>query len=629
MAGASFDDPGLTLGLAMAAGVAAQALARHLAIPGIVLLLATGLLLGPELAGLVRPQALGPALQVVVGFGVAVILFEGGLNLQLRRLRHEARVIRRLVTIGAGVTLVVGSAAAAFLMGWEWRTAALFGSLVVVTGPTVVTPLVRRIGLARQVRTILEAEGVFVDAVGAIVAVVALEIAVGQTADPLAQGASGLGLRFGTGLLVGAAGGAVIALPLRWKRVVPEGLENVFTLSLVLALFQVSNALAEESGILAAIVAGLVVGNAPSPSRLSLFEFKEQLTTMLVGMLFVLLAADVPLRTVAALGARGWLVVLVLVLAARPLAVLLSAAGADIGWREKVFLSWLAPRGIVAAAVSSLFAETLGRAGIPGGGELRALVFLVIGVTVVVQGLSAGSVAGLLGLRRPSDSGWVILGAGPLGRAVGAALQAEGEEVLFVEADAPAVRKAEAGGFKVVFGDQLERRTIQRTDPEIRRGYLALTSFDGVNLLFARRVREEFRRRVLVAVHRGRVGVTPENVREFGGGVLFGRPRELDGWASRLESGEVDLERWSAGRVEADAARAEGFPDPVLPLAVVRGRVVEPVDEAVRFQEGDQLLCAVRRERGAEGREWLESRGWSRVGALPGAAPERPGRREA
>jgi NhaP-type Na+/H+ or K+/H+ antiporter len=608
------DNPALTVALALAAGVVAQTIARHLALPGIVLLLGTGVLLGPEFADAVRPASLGPALQAIVGFAIAVILFEGGLNLDVRRLRREGRVIRRLVTVGALVTAALATVAARALMGWDWSQSALFGVLVIVSGPTVVTPLVRRIGLARNLRTVLEAEGVFVDAVGALIAVVALEIAVEPSGGAFLSGAASLGLRLGFGLVAGLAGGALIALLLRVAVAVPEGLENVLTLSLAVALFQGSNAMLPESGILAVIVAGVVVGNVKSHAQRSIMEFKEQLTVMLVGMLFVLLAADVRLDQIHDLGLPGLLTVGALMFVVRPATVLASTAGSPLTWRERAFLSWLAPRGIVAAAVASLFDQTMSAAGLAGGREIRALVFLVIAVTVVAQGLSAGGVASLLGLRRRKDAGWVILGAHGLARSLGHALQDAGEEAVLVDSDPHAVRAAEEEGFRTIYGRQLERRSLLRTEPDTRRGYVALTAREGVNLLLARKVREEFKvARVFVALDRTCSEVDPEHAREAGCLTLFGAKRDLGQWIARCEAGAAELTRWRATELERGRERAplqrppEGL---LVPLVAVRGRDATPVDEAMLARPGDEVIWLMSKHRAAEGHAWLAAQGW-------------------
>lgn len=610
MDNAAFSDPALTVALALAAGMLAQAFARHLRIPGIVLLLGMGVLLGPDGLGVVRPATLGPSLHTLVGFAVAVILFEGGMNLSISRMRREARSIRQLVTLGALVTAVGGALAARLILHWTWVLSILFGTLVMVTGPTVINPLLRRIKVQERVATVLEAEGILVDAIGAIVAVVTLEVVLSPAPLSVAGGAWHLLSRLAFGAFFGAAGGFVIAALLRNERVVPEGLESVFTLSFAVALFQISNAVVTETGILSVIIAGLVVGNSRSQALGDLREFKEQLTILLLGMLFVLLAADVRLAEVRFLGWAGLGTVLALMLVVRPLNILAGTLGSDLTWREKAFLSWLAPRGIVAAAVSSLFAQTLDEEGIAGGAELRALVFLVIAVTVVVQGLTGGTVASWLGLRRPSNTGYVILGANPLARAMGQALRDGGEEVILIDSNEDACRAAEEEGFRVLYGSGLEPAIQEKAELDIRAGCLGLTSNEEVNLLFARRARKDFKvPRVWVAVRRGHLGVSEDIVRRLGGHLLFGGPEEILAWTRRLEIGEARIERW----------RSEGnlvLPDleGVLPLAVAHGKKISPFDESVSFRRGDLLYAAVPQQQRSEIEDRLQRAGWEHEG---------------
>lgn len=615
----------LSVALALAAGMLAQIVARHLSIPGIVVLLATGVLLGPEGVGVVHPGSLGEALHTLVGFSVAVILFEGAMSLNLRRLRQEASVIQRLVLLGGLVTAAGGALAARLLMEWDWRSSLLFGTLVMVTGPTVVTPLLRRIRVTRNLQTVLEAEGVFIDAVGAVLAVVALEVALAAVLEPagsaVATGLTGLLLRWGVGLVLGFSVGAALVAVLKTHRLVPEGLSNIFTLSLVLALFQGSNALAPESGIIAVIAAGLLVGNARTPVQRELLEFKEQLTVLLLGMLFVLLAADVRLSEVLELGWAGLATVAALMMVVRPLAVGLSTWGSKLSKRERAFMAWLGPRGIVAAAVASLFAQRLEEAGVEGGSAMRALVFLVIAVTVVVQGLSGGWVARLLKVRRAAEGGYVILGANALGRMLGRTLREAGKPVVLVDASAEVLRAAEEEGFRVLFGNALEERTLLRTEPEGREGYLGLTRNEGVNLLFARRAREQFKvHRVAVAVHKGRLGVSVGNAQEQGAGTLFGAPQNLDVWMGRCERKEVRVERWRrAAEASAEPVREEASEEPLLPLVLLRGGKAEPYDNRVQLRPGDELDWGVVSERAAQAHAWLEAHGW-----VPATRPEQP-----
>lgn len=618
------NDPALTIALALAAGMLAQSIAQHLRIPGIVLLLATGVLLGPDALGIVRPATLGASLQALVGFAVAVILFEGGMNLDLKRLRREARSIQQLVTLGALVTAAGATLAARWILGWSWTDAALFGTLVTVTGPTVITPLVRRIKLRPRVSTVLEAEGVFGDAIGAIVAVVALEVVIGP-GTTVALGAWHAVSRLGFGALMGIACGIVLRALLRQEGLVPEGLQSVFSLAAAVALFQGSNAVMPESGIVSVIMAGLVVGNARVRAVAELREFKEQLTVMLIGLLFVLLAADVRLAQVRVLGGAGIATVLTLMLVVRPLNVLAGTFGSDLTWRERAFIAWLAPRGIVAAAVSSLFAQTLTREGVPGGVELRALVFLVIAVTVVVQGLTGGLVAGWLGLRRPSDTGYAILGANALGRALAGALRNGGEEVLLIDSNPEACHAAEGEGFRVIHGSGLEPRVQLHAELDTRAGALGATANEEVNLLFARQARKDFKvPRVWATVRRGHLSVDEENVRQLGGHVLFGAPRDVGRWTHLLDQGAVAVERW---RRTGDGPGELPPDDLALPLAVRRGRRALPVDEETAFRRDDELHLAVVREARARIGETLREAGWAPVEAeVPEPLPAPVGR---
>lgn len=622
----TWNDPALTIAIALAAGMVAHTVARHLRVPGIVLLLATGVLLGPDVLDVVRPAVLGTSLHDLVGFAVAVILFDGGMNLNLERLRREARSIRQLMTVGALVTAAGGAVAARWIMDWSWTTSILFGTLVMVTGPTVITPLLRRIKVKPRVATVLEAEGVLVDAIGAIVAVVALEIAIGPPGRSVAFGAWHIASRLLFGAFLGAGGGLLIAALLRFQRAIPEGLESVFTLATVLLLYQGSNAIVPETGIVTAVVAGLVVGNARAHVVAELREFKEQLSVMLIGLLFVLLAADVRALEVLDLGWAGAGLVAVLMFVVRPLNVLAGTWGTDLTVREKAFLCWLAPRGIVAAAVSSLFAETLDAEGIAGGSELRAMVFLVIAATVLVQGLSGGLIADLLGLRRPSNRGYAILGANELGRALARALGETGEEILLIDSNPRACAEAEAEGFRALHGSGLDREVQQRAELDIRAGCLGITTNEEVNLLFARQAKKDFKvPQVWVGLRRGHLGIDEAAVHRFGGHVLFGEPQAIDRWRLRLEQGDATAETWRYDGEKRSSRLVDRDLDLlVLPLAVRRGRSALVVDEKLEFQKGDLLSLLVAREGRSRVLNALAGQGWSVAESEEGAlrAPE-------
>jgi len=621
--------PTFVFALALGAGVFAQALARHLNLPSIVPLLATGVALGPDGLGWIRPEALGVGLVGLVLIAVAVILFEGALNLDLRRLRREARAIRMLVTAGSLVTALGGTLAAREIMGWDWSQSILFGTLVIVTGPTVVRPILRNIRLSPRVATVLEAEGVLIDPIGAIVAAVALQVVLeAAETGAFAMGLSHLGQGLGFGAVAGVLGGVAIAMVLRWPRVIPEGLENVVTLGTVMLLFVGCESLVPESGILAVTLAGVVVGNADTRVARELREFNDHLTLALLALLFVLLAADVRVADVMALGWRGLAVVAALMFIVRPVNVWVSTLGSELTWRERAFLSWIAPRGIVAAAVASIFAESLAAHGLPGGTELRALVFLTIAVTVLLQGGTGGLVARLLGVRAPARDLVVILGAEDFGLALGDLLRSEGVPVGFVDSNPSHFRAAQERGFPVAYGNALQESVMVRARLNQARAVVGLSPNDEVNSLFAREAREDFGvPESFAAINRVTQGMTPELLAKRGSRMLFDGPKDVERWNVRFRHGIARLERFHwVGRPEGgeETAAKEGDgggasealerrrdADPYVILAVLRGGSWQLMHVGFTPRTGDVAVVALHEPEAGEAHTRLGRLGWA------------------
>ena len=606
-------NPALTVAIALAAGMMAQSLAHHLRIPGIVLLLATGVLLGPDVSNIVQPAVLESGLTIMVGFAVAVILFEGGMNLRIDRIRRESRTIWLLLTLGALVSAIGGTLAAKTFLDWDWKISALFGTLVIVTGPTVVTPLLRRIKVRHSVGTVLEAEGVFLDAIGAIVAVVALEVALSTTGENFSEGILHVVFRIGTGTLFGMVGGYTLVSLLRFRNLVPEGLENVFTLSLVFVLYFTANELQPESGLVAVTVAGLMVGNSKTVVDRELKEFKEQLTVMLIGMLFVLLAADVRIADILSLGMRGIFTVAALILLVRPLNIAAGTFGSELTMREKFFLAWVAPRGIVAAAIASLFAIELSAHGIPDASEFRAMVFLVIAVTVILAGLTGDTVAGWLGVKRPSDFGWVIFGINEIGLKLGEIIRESGQEVICIDQNPIACRLAEEKNHHVIYANALEERTLLRAEIDTRLGVVCLTSNEEVNFLFAQKAKEEGRVSHLnVNLKSGNDGVTLEMLHKLGATLLFGRTRDLEVWSVRLNQKDAELQ---IRELVDDSAGEPVFNDNtmdnlVLPFVCNQYEKVIPVNDSIKIKKNDRVTFLINLRRKKEVDEWFELNGW-------------------
>ncbi len=604
----------LTIAVALGAGVLAQALARVVRLPAIVLLLALGVALGPVGLGWVRPESLGEGLFALVDFGVAIILFEGGLNLQWARLRQQERTIRYLITVGAVVTLAGAGLATHHLLGWNWRMALLFGSLVVVTGPTVVTPLLRDLRLQPRIKTILEGEGVLIDPVGVILAALVLQLALAS--DQTAAATAGLiaGLKsFGFGLAAGAAGGLVFSQILRWRWLVPHGFENILTLGFVLLMFHASDHFVPQSGILAVTVAGVVMGARPSHMDREIREFKDQLTLLVVALLFVLLSADISIEDIRALGRPGFIVVGVLILVVRPIGVWLSTLGSDLGGRERFFIAWLAPRGIVAAAVSSLTADSMTRDGMEGGDAIRGMVFLTIAITVVLAGLTARPMASLLRLRLPARNRMAILGAHDLALRLGRLLREAGVPVSFLDSDPLRCRKAELEGFPVVFGDALEEQTMTRAQFDMVETVIGFTANEHLNFLFAKHARDFFRvPRAMVALSLDRHERKPQHVEKMDVMALFEGPHDVDRWEVWSRHNAVE-EQWfrfdppkgspaksGGGETPAEVAESEttvlrdGRRPSELSLILMarRGGTVQPMARRWKWRRGD-LACAL------------------------------------
>lgn len=615
--------PTFTLALALAAGVIAQSAARHLKLPGIVLLLIAGIGLGPDGLGWVNPADLGDGLYAIVELAVSVILFEGGLNLQLSRLRREQASIRRLLTWGALITLSGGAAAVYYFLDWGIARSVVFGSLVVVTGPTVIGPLVAELRLKHRVATVLEAEGVLIDPIGVILAALVLDLALAPNMDSLAAGGLGLVMRFGFGILAGVLGGALLAWLLRIRHLVPEGHENILALASVLLLFEGCEMLVPHSGILAVTSAGITVGNLPTLVDRDLREFKDQLSVMLIGLLFVMLAAGVRFEHVEALGLGGLAVVAALVLVVRPLGVFVSTLRSDLTTRERLFVAWIAPRGIVAAAVASIVAGAFEREGLEGGLELRALVFLTIASTVVLAGLTAAPIASWLGVRMPGREGIAILGANPLGMALAEALREGGRSVVFLDANPQSCRAVEEAGFSVLFGNAIQERTMQRARFESIDTAVALTGNNTLNGVFLDRARQVF------GVPRGLAAGTPKGgglVAEMVGrseaDVLFDAPHDVERWEVRWRRGDVEiLRRRYREPVREEEGEEEGADpaEPVEPvsageklvlLALHRGESVEPMAMRLEFQKGDEATVAIHIPEREEALRILEAMGW-------------------
>ena len=579
--------------IAVLAGISAQVVGEYFKVPSIVFLLLFGILLGSDALDILHPHDLGVGLEVLVALSVAIILFEGGLNLELRELGKVSGSLRNLVTIGTLITLVGGGMAAHWLAEFPWSIAFLYASLVVVTGPTVIGPLLKQVKVDRQVATLLEGEGVLIDPVGAILAVVVLNTILNTNAAPL-DIMSGLLLRLGIGAVVGGTGGWLLSLLLKQANTLSDELKNLVVLAAVWGLFGLSQTFRSESGLMATVVAGIVVKASAIPEERLLKRFKGQLTVLCVSVLFILLAADLSIASVFALGWGSVLAVAVLMLVVRPISVAVCTWNSNMNWRQKLFLAWIAPKGIVSASVASLFAILLTEKGINGGDAIKALVFLTILMTVFFQGLTARWVANWLKITSNETTGAMIIGCNTLGRFMGRLFQQLGESVVMIDTDPEACKKAEADNLPVFQSSALDTEALAEAGIESMGTFLALTNNGEVNLILAQRAIEEFQPpRVLAAFTHN--NSTDNSKTKISQALTSQLP--IKKWNSYIDDGQIKLGRtvlqesdyyFKLAHLQALIRAGE-----MLPLLTRRGGSLQVAVAAEEWQAKDEIYYLI------------------------------------
>jgi NhaP-type Na+/H+ or K+/H+ antiporter len=531
------NDPVFQITAVVALAVAASWLAARINIPSIVLLLTVGVVAGAGLR-ILDPDALaGDLLTPVVSMAVGLILFEGGLSLRFREIRDDQHVVFLLVTAGVAITWISGTAASIFFLDAPRGIAVLLGAILVVSGPTVVGPILRSVQPSRSVASILKWESILIDPVGAMLAVVTFEVVlVGATTST-----SDVFREAGMFVLAGLVAGLLVAFPTGWsieRHLIPERLVPLVGIAAALIAFALADLVASESGLLATTVLGLVLANNPRWRVEPLIHFSGIVQTLLVGVVFILLSARLTRDqlTDISVGVIGLVVILVLV--ARPLSVAVSTIRSTLKVRERVFVAAVAPRGIVAAAVASVFALELEEAAVDGNDLLTPVTFAVVVVTVLLYGLGAGPLARRLGLAEPSREGALIVGAGPVEREIGRALTDAGIPVLFASTNRRDETAARMAGNRTYYGNLIEKEVPWDLDLSGIGRLLAVTPNDEVNTLAARRFAEVFGQGDTYQLAATPAGPGIEgSVADIGGRTLFDRDLTYDELRRRLDEG--------------------------------------------------------------------------------------------
>ena len=578
---------------AVGAGCLLTVLSRRLHLPTIVLLLLGGFALGPEGLDVLHPNALGDYLPMIVSLAVGLILFEGALTLDLKEFKQTSTVIKRLLTVGVLITWLGAALTAYLVFDTSPDFALLMGSLIIVTGPTVIVPLLRRIRVQQKLGSILHWEGVLIDTIGVFTAILCFEWVVeggGAVAIP----------SFLTRVAGGAAIGLIGGYSIFWmmkKNWVPDNIVNAFALASAMLIFGATELIKPEAGLLSVTIAGMIVGIKKPRQLREIKAFKAEIVDLLIGMLFLLLVARLELQQFIDFFKMGggW-VLFSVILIIRPLSIAASSWGTPLNLREKALLSWVAPRGVVAASMASLFALSLSAKENPVGDPalLESFVYSVICATVLIQGLSAGMFAKLLGLQRPAPNDWVIIGAHHFGRELARKLMRKDEQhVLLLDTNARNIALAQKEGLPALHRDGMEAEKLYENEQALFGAgcVLALTDNVELNQILMQRWAEELDNEKVF----GWIPLdSPTEADQLTGEGVFGdlsRPAVI---GSELLQGESSFEtvEWEEGKSLASGDWH--------PLFIRRGKQLKAVPRDASLKEmvkaEDEVICLRRSE---------------------------------
>ncbi len=584
----------VSLSAVVVLGIAAQWLGWRIRIPPILLLLVFGILAGPVFGWIKPGELLGALLYPVISLAVALILFEGGLSLSLKEFRAIGGVMAWMVTLGAAITWLIGAVAAHWVLGLAWSLAILLGAVLVVTGPTVIGPMLRFIRPTGRSGAILKWEGIVIDPLGAMLAVLVFQVIIYSGTEHGLVVATTVLKTVAFGALFGLLGALSMVLCLKHE-LVPDYLQNPVAVMFVVGIFTGANALQPESGLLAVTLMGFAMANQKVVPVQHIIEFKENLGVMLISTVFILLAAHIKAENVTQLGWASPLFVLVLVLVARPAAVFASTLGSKLSLNEKLFLSWMAPRGIVAAAVASIFALRLEEVGLPGSDELVSQTFLVIIGTVALYGLTAPLVARRLGLAKAQPQGVLFLGGRFWVREMAKALAEEGFPVMLVDNSRHNVSAAHMAGIPASYASIFADNVLDRVEISGIGKLMAMTSNDDVNSLAALHFAHLFGRSQVFQLIPEDEKLLEAQSRHLRGRFLFAKGVTHESLTQRFTGGATVKKTRLSEEFDFEALTAR-YAGQVLPLFLITegGELrVFSADGKIKPQAGQTLISLV------------------------------------
>jgi NhaP-type Na+/H+ or K+/H+ antiporter len=581
----------IAVGSIVVLGGGAQWLAHHLRLPSILILLASGFLVGPVLGWLDPNEMVPPSvLQPIVGLFVGLILYEGGLSLNLREISGARRAVTHMATYAVPLTWGLSALAAHYVAGLSWSIAILIGAILIVSGPTVIIPMLQVVRPSGRIGPTIKWEAIVNDPTGALLAVLTFEVilAAGTISDKTASAMEGIGLT----LLFGGGLGVACAYLLAWsirKHWVPDHLHNAVSLMLATLAFTAANAVQHEAGLFAVTVMGVILANQRLADVQHIIEFKEHLRTLLIASLFILLSSRLKLEAFSELGIPSAIFVLVLVLLVRPVTVFLATLGTELNWREKTLLAWICPRGIVAAAVAGVFASELKHRAphISDAHLLEPLMFVVIVGTVLIYGLTTGPVARWLKLADADPQGLLLIGAQPWIRNLGEVLKRLDIPLRLVDRNRTHISAAKMANLPAISGDVLSEYFDERVDLSGVGRVLALTPNDEVNTLALQHFEHLFGRRNLFASSRER-GESPSLTYRTWVGTNWTTAR----FSARFAAGDRFRATTLSEEFNFEAYR-EKYGEQLIPVMIRRERGrLELIDSSAELnpRPGDTLI---------------------------------------
>jgi len=600
-------EPTTVFVIAVLIAVAAQLASERMRLPPIFLWLLAGMCLGPFGLHVLQTESIEPALHTLVELGLAIILFEGGMNLNLKALKEHHSIVARLVLFGPFFTISIGAIAAHYLTGLDWTLALLFGSLVAIGGPTVITPIIRQVRLDREISHVLSSEAMLVDAVGAIIAIVLLQLSLSENPGAWIT-FQNIIIKLGVGTLIGITGGWLIGRALILNISKQLEMRTIFTLACSWGVYLLANSISEQAGLMAVLMAGATIQRMGVPDIQSLRHFKGSLSILLISVLFVLLAANLDLSLLGAYLWQGVVIFAVLAILARPLAAWSSGIGSKLKARQINFLAMMAPRGVVVAAITSLFALVLQESGNPQTDLLVALVFIIIIASVFIYGFLALPLSRWLKVDGGSDRTILIIGGGQMGAELGRVL-GDDREVRFLDLNAEVVKHLQRAGFTAIRGNALDPLYMEIIHAEEVSAVLAMTGSSDHNLLIASLAQEQFHvPEVYVALQEDDSDKHNQLIHKLQAKRLFAKPYTATYWydqaaRKRLVHESQEIEEGSAlhGCRMGDAR----IPHGVQPLAIYRNDVSFIPHDDFRLKCGDHISLLLRPERIQKGQQLI------------------------